>query len=363
MSSPPNKRILLVTAHWLGDVLFLTPAIRAIRKKYPDAYLAALAPPRVRRVLERNPHLNEVLTMNDRASIRGWIGWVPVIFEIRKRHFDTAIIFLRSKTKAFLLKMAGIPERLGYSAKGRDQWLTRVVRLPETRWHPLDLHLNLIGEAGIPSEGRHMEFFPDPAAEGSLRQKLREHGITSTQRYAVVHAGGNWALKRWRPDYFAECIRSFMKEFSFKTILCGTSAEEGVCREIQSLVSAGEVISLCGKTSLDELAWLMKNAEFLLSNDSGPLHLAASQGTRVIGLFGPTSPELTGPSSLAPVGVLQKEVGCEVPCYYRSCNYRVCMDWLMPEQVIEKVKELMLSGGRKPVANTNTLNRMSLRGA
>jgi len=99
------------------------------------------------------------------------------------------------------------------------------------------------------------------------------------------------------------------------------------------------VVSLCGKTTLDVLARLLKGAEFLLSNDSGPIHLAASQKTKLIGLFGPTSPVLTGPVSDAPMSILWKDVGCEVPCYYRSCNYRVCMELVTPQEVFQKSME------------------------
>ena len=185
-----------------------------------------------------------------------------------------------------------------------------------------------------------MEFCPDLKAQPSLEAKLAQNGFARGARYAVVHAGGNWTLKRWPVLHFAQTIRFFLKEFGFPVVLCGTASEEGIASEIRSHFPEGGVISLCGKTSLDELALLLKNAEFLLSNDSGPLHLAATQKTKILGLFGPTLPELTGPVSLGPVRVLRKDVGCEVPCYYRDCNYRVCMDWLDPQEVLDAAKEL-----------------------
>ena len=335
--------ILIINANWLGDVLFSTPALRAIRRKYPTSNIACLAPPRVSEVLKRNPHLDELILYDDRVSFLSWGECARVAKVIRQRHFDTAIFFHRSKTKAILLKMAGVPERIGYSAPGRDRFLTQAVDPPASPAHKIDLFLNLIEQTGIPSDGRHMEFFPDPSAELSLQKLLREQGFNDSEPYAVVHAGGNWELKRWPAENFAKSIRLFSREFGHRIILCGTSAEEGLSREIQSLCCAGELISLCGKTSLDELAVLLKNAEFLLSNDSGPIHLAATQKTKIVGLFGPTSLELTGPSSLAPMRILWQDVGCEVPCYYRACNYRVCMDWLTPEEVLKKAKELMLA--------------------
>ena len=132
-----------------------------------------------------------------------------------------------------------------------------------------------------------------------------------------------------------------MKQRRGKVILCGSASEEKIAREIISRVSSPELVSLCGKTSLDTLALLLKTAQLLVSNDSGPIHLAASQGTRIVGLFGPTSAEQTGPVSDAPIKILQKDVGCRVPCYYRACDYRVCMDLLSPEEVFLETQKIL----------------------
>ena len=85
----------------------------------------------------------------------------------------------------------------------------------------------------------------------------------------------------------------------------------------------------------------MKRARFILSNDSGPIHVAASQRTRILGLYGPTSPKETGPVSKGPVRLLWLDVGCTVPCYFRSCDARACMDLLTPEEVLERAEELL----------------------
>ena len=341
MSKSSNKRILIVNANWLGDVLFSTPSLRAIRKAYPESHIACLVPPRAGEVLRHNPHLSEVLLCEDRPNLLSWKEYARVVSELRQRHFDTAVFFHRSKTRVFLTKIAGIPERIGYGAQGRDGLLTTRVERPLKPLHKIDMFLNLIMGWGVPSDGRHMEFFPEAASEASFRNLLSTHGLKLSERYAVVHAGGNWDLKRWNVPYFAETIRGITREFGLKVILCGSSGEERVARELTSLLCTGEIISLSGKTSLDELALLLKNAEFLLSNDSGPIHLAATQKTKIIGLFGPTSPLLTGPVSLGTARLLVKDVGCEVPCYYRTCQDRVCMDWLTPAEVLENVRILL----------------------
>jgi len=237
--------------------------------------------------------------------------------------------------------MAGIPERAGYDEKGRRWLLTRSCPRPEAALHRTDHFLHLLEFLGIPGQGREPDFRPRPEAQAELDELLESHGIVKNAAYAVVHPGGNWSLKRWPVPYFIEWIELFLKKYQAHVILCGTLPEAALSEKISSHFKNGRVISFCGKTSTVTLALLLKNAQFLLSNDSGPIHLAASQGTNIIGLFGPTSPELTGPISKGRTVILRKEVGCEIPCYYRSCDTRVCMEWLKPAEVFEASVKVM----------------------
>ncbi len=334
------KRILVVNVNWMGDVLFSTPAIRALRKKFPEAHIACMVPPRCADLLANNPYLNEIIVYRGEDSLLSLFQFLRAARELRRRRFDTVIFFHRSKTKAFLARLAGIPERVGY-ATPHNRLLTRAIPLPRAGLHRTDIFLNLIQSLEIPADGRTPDFFPKKEAGRELAALLEACGVASGAPYAVVHAGGNWDLKRWPAGFFAEWIRLFLKEYPWKILLCGTKPEEPLVREIQSHLSGDRVVSVCGQTSVDTLALLLRGAQFLLSNDSGPLHLAASQRTKILGLFGPTAPAETGPFSEGEALILHKDVGCEIPCYFRSCNTRVCMDWLTPQEVFAKTKELL----------------------
>ena len=335
------KRILIVNVNWLGDVLFSTPAIRAIRKKFPESFIACLVPPRCEALLKNNPYLNEVILCEDRHPFISWFKFIPTVFQLRKRHFDTAIFFHRSRTKVFLAWLAGIPERIGFQAPGGKRWLTRAVAFPKIKLHKTDIFLKLLEASGIPSDGRVPDFVPAAGAADELSALFYKQGIDGNSPYVVVHAGGNWDLKRWPAEYFMEWSRLFRQKFPWKIILCGTDKEEALSDKIAQPFKSGEVVSFCGKTSLDALALLLKGARLLVSNDSGPIHLAASQRTKILGLFGPTSADETGPISDAPVSIFRKDVGCEVPCYYRACNYRICMEWLTPGEAFLKAQDLL----------------------
>lgn len=340
---PNNQtpRILIVNVNWMGDVLFSTPALRALRKKFPWSFIACLVPPRCKELLVNNPALDEVITAEDDTS---WVSIPKALAaagELRKRRFDTAIFFHRSRTKTLVAALAGIRERCGYRSPGRAALLTRAFPPPEKALHRTDHFLNLLGHLGVPPAGRAPDFFPGPGAESSAEDLLKAHGVELSEPYGVVHAGGNWHLKRWPASHFVRWMQFFLKDFGWKVILCGTLPEQRLSEEIASHFDGGRVISLCGKTSLDTLAVILKRARLLLSNDSGPVHLAASQKTNILAVFGPTSPEVTGPVSDGAAWIVRKDVGCEVPCYYRDCNYRVCMDWISPEEVFEKTKEML----------------------
>ena len=335
----PNK-ILLFGQNWLGDVLFSTPAIRAVRKKYPGARIACLVPPRAEAVLKNNANVDEVIVYGDRISFFSALFW-KTVFRLRAARFDTALFFHRSKTRQWLACFAGIKNRWGFRYPGRKNLLTKAVDQPPDAKHRIDYFLHLVEALGIPPAGRLMDFNPDPKASVDLKKIFAQACISQNEPYIVVHAGGNWGLKRWPVEYFSQWIYYFLEKYPWRVILCGTRSEEDIARKILAQFPRGEVVSFCGKTSVDALALLLKDAKLLLSNDSGPIHLAASQKTKIVGVFGPTSAEYTGPVSDAPMKILQKDVGCQVPCYFESCDYRVCMDFLRPLEVFRQTQSLL----------------------
>lgn len=335
-----KKRFLVVNVNWLGDALFSTPALRALRRKYPDAHIACLLPPRAAAVLKNNPNVNEIIEADDRVNLLRPFSFFKMLNRLRRGHFDIAIFFHGSSTKAWMAALAGIPERIGYATK-KSRRLTRACPPPGKRLHKTDFFLNLLAFIGVPSAGREPDFVVTPEAERSSKALLIARGIGSSEPYVVAHAGGNWELKRWPVAHFARWAAAMKEAFPHRLVFCGSASERALSEEILKTLPAGSAVSLCGETSLEVLAALLKNAACLVSNDSGPIHLAASQKTPLLGLFGPTSAEETGPLSAGKTLLFSKDVGCEVPCYFSSCDTRVCMEWLTPEEVFEKTAELL----------------------
>ena len=336
-------KILVVNVNWLGDVLFSTPALRALRKQHPKDTIACLVPSRCVDVLRNNPYLDEVIVADDRDTLLSFFASLKTILLLRRKRFDAVFFLHRSISKRLLTFLAGIPVRKGFETRGRSNFLlTHTAPALPADIHRTDFFLRVLSAHGIASGTRTPDFFPSKEAVKELETLCAEAGLDVASNYVVVHPGGNWDLKRWPAGYFAEWIRLFLdKNPSRKVVLCGTPPENYLAEEIRKSVRSERLVSLCGKTSLDALALLIQKARFLLSNDSGPIHLAASQKTPIVGLYGPTSARRTGPLSEGPVLILSKDVGCQVPCYFRGCDARVCLDWITPNEVFEKTEVWM----------------------
>lgn len=333
-------KILVVNVNWLGDVLFSTPALRALRARYPKDHIACLVPPRCEAVLKGNPNLDEVIVADDRDTFFSFFGSLKTVFRLRSRRFDMALFFHPSISKRLIALLAGIPERKGFeTAKKKNFLLTATVPAPRGKMHRTDFFLRILSEYGISSDDREPDFFPAKEAAEELGGLFAEKGLAISCDYAVVHPGGNWDLKRWPADHFSEWIRLFLERHpSWKIVLCGIAPEKELAEQILKSVRSERLVSFCGRTSLDALALLLKGAKLLLSNDSGPIHLAASQKTPIIGLYGPTLAQITGPLSKGRTLILSKDVGCQVPCYFRACDSRVCLKWINPREVFEKAE-------------------------
>jgi heptosyltransferase-2 len=336
------KRILIVNVNWRGDVLFSTPFIRALRQSYPESFIATLVVPRCAPILENNPNLNEVIVFDEAGRHRGLRGRLKLINLLRSRKFDTAFLLHRSLTRTLICWLSGIPERIGYYTRKRAMFLTRIIPTPDRQLHKVEYFLNIAREIGIKAANKDYVFFPKQADKKYIRGLLQKNRLKEDDFLVVLNPGGNWQLKRWPKENFARLADRLIKEYRAKIIITGAEADLSLAEDLAKLTQ-GRVFIFCGKTTLGELAALMAEADLVISNDSGPMHIAVSQGTKVIALFGPTSAEITGPYGSGNYSVIQKDVSCEVPCYQLDCGQTRCMEAITVEDVLAAVGQLIKS--------------------
>ncbi len=333
------KRILIINQNWRGDVLFSTPFIRAVRQRYPQAFIACLVAERCAAILENNPHLNQVIVLDEQAQHKGILGKIKLIKLLRGKKFDLAFLLHRSLTRTLICLFAGIKEKVGYHTSKRALFLSSAVPASKGPLHKVEYFLNIARFYGIEAEDKNYEFFAGIKDKQYAYQLLEKHNLKLSDFLVVINPGGNWNLKRWPVEKFAALADQLMERFRAKIIITG--AEKDI--ELADQISAQMVyqpVTLCGQTSLGQLAALLGEVKLVIANDSGPMHIAVSQGTEVIALFGPTSPEITGPYGRGNYTVIQKGIECGIPCYKLDCPDNHCMKAISVEDVIEVVERI-----------------------
>lgn len=337
-SKTSRKKILIINVNWLGDVVFSTPFIRAVREAYPDSYIACAAVPRCREILEANSRINELILFDEDGSGRGLINKIRFAGRLKKERFDTAFILHRSFTRALLVRLAGIKERIGYDTKGRGFLLTKKLKYPDKEPHRVEHFLKLAAAIGADITKKNYEFFITDADRRKAGALLESLGVGAGCRFAVLNPGGNWAPKRWPAENFSRIGDMLAGKYGLKILISGQEKDgklaEGISRGMKC-----EAVSLCGKTRIRELAAIFERAALVVSGDSGPMHIAVSVGAPTVAIFGPTDPEITGPYGGSNYIIIRKDTGCKIPCYDAACRDNKCMKAATAEDVMRAVEK------------------------
>ncbi len=339
------KRILIVNVNWVGDVLFSTPFIKAVRENYPESYIACLLHPRCLEMLEGNKRLNEIIIYDEEARHKSLIGKMRLVAYIRKKHFDIAFILHRSFTKALITKLAGIRERVGYATKNRSFLLTKPIEDTDQELHKVEYFLNIARACGIRLRDPSYEFFVENSDRDFARDFMKSNGLDGSVPFIIICPGGNWDPKRWPAANFAKVSDILIQRFNAKIAIAGAEKDIKLAEHMKAMMINPPIIA-AGKTTLKQLGALMERADLVIANDTGPMHIAIAMKARTIALFGPTSPKITGPYGEGEYRVISKNEDCEIPCYDVTCTDNRCMAAIKVEDVLEEA-EAMLGDGLK----------------
>jgi lipopolysaccharide heptosyltransferase II len=342
-----NKRILIFNVNWLGDVLFSTATIRNIRRNFPDAFIACVIPSRCYSILKDNPHLDEVIVFDERDRHKGMLGKLSFVQSLKSKRFDLVFLLHRSFTRALICRLADISERVGYSTKKRSFLLTKKITSPKRdSLHRIDYYLNIIEKAGLRVEDRYAELYVSEKDKEFIDKFLNDKTVDKNDFLVGINPGGNWLPKRWLTHYWARLSDRLITELGYKVIITGSTSDIALVREIENLMLKKPIVATA-LLNINQLAALCKRLDLFITADTGPLHIANAVGLkRIIALFGPTSPHITGPYPSNNVVILSKDVGCKIPCYIKFCKDNRCMKAITPDEVIEKVKLLTVNKDR-----------------
>lgn len=333
-------KILVVEVNWLGDVLFTTPAIKALRRKFPESYICCLVHPRAKEILEGNPNINELIVNDEDVTFKGFLGKLKLVSELKRYKFDLAILFHRSFTRAAITYLAGISRRVGYETLKRKLILTDNIPFPKKdSQHRVDYYLKIARFLGCNTEDRLYEFFTSQLDEHFIEKFLSTQQVREDDYVVCLNPGGNWEPKRWPRENFSRLADRLIDEYGAKVILSGAKTDSWLIEEITQKMSNKPIVAY-GAINLKQLACLFREADLVISGDSGPLHIAAAMGTDVIALFGPTSPTITGPLGKGRIRIIRKPIDCAVPCYNKDCRDNLCMKEITVEDVLGEIRQL-----------------------
>jgi len=339
MNEPLDKRILIFNVNWLGDVLFSTATIRNIRRNFPDSFIACVIPSRCYPVLKGNPNLDEIIIFDEDDRHKSIFERFNFIRSLREKDFDLVFLLHRSFSRALICRLAGIPKRIGHYTKKRSFLLTqKIMPPPRDSLHRIDYYLDIIEHAGLKVEDRYTEFYFSEEDTISVREFLSKNSVNDKDFIVAINPGGNWLSKRWPKEYWAELADKLIEKFQAKVVITGGHNDHNLAEQIKARMKFKPIIA-CAVFNIKQLGALAKMASLFITADTGPMHIANSVGAKkIIAIFGPTSPEITGPCPLNNAVILQKNVGCAIPCYNLKCKDNRCMKSITPDDVIKAVK-------------------------
>lgn len=339
------KRVLLVRLDRVGDVVLSTPVIKAVRDALPESYIAFMACPHAREILEGNPYLNEVIIYDKEGVHRSILGNLKFISELRGKRFDIAMILHPTARTHIITALAAIPERIGYDKKC-GALLTK--RIPHTKQfglkHEIDYNLGLLQYIGIELGGEKTLYMPvRDESEKKVEEIFVKNGIKDSDRVVVVNPGASCPSKRWGSAAFARVCDRLVEKRGAKVVVIAGPSDKAFGDEVASSMTA-PCVNLSGETSVGDVASVLRRSRLFISNDSGPVHISCAVGTPVIVIFGRRdrglSPVRWGPSGGKDV-YIHKDVGCEV-CLAHDCGLGFkCLEAITVDEVASAAEKLL----------------------
>jgi heptosyltransferase-2 len=337
------RKILIRSVNWVGDAVMTTPAIKVIRENFPKAEITLLANPLVSQLFLPHQSIDRVITFDRNGAHKGITGRLRLAAHVRKQVFDLAIILPNSFESALIPWLSGIPVRLGKSSDGRGFLLTECYRPGKSYIisHEVNYYVDLLAHFGFSGPTSKPELFTTTDEEQAANQRLAEKGITANDFVIGINPGATFgSAKRWYPERFAETARLLALEWGARIVIFGGPGETNIAADIEKHLK-DNCLNLAGKTGMRELMSLIRRCNFFITNDSGPMHIAAAFDIPLVAVFGPTDHATTSPFTEKAV-IVRKDFEC-APCKLRECpiDHR-CMDSIEVSDVVQAALSLQM---------------------
>jgi lipopolysaccharide heptosyltransferase II len=284
------QKILVIKQRGIGDVILATPVLENLRRAFPRAQIDFLTEKMCAPVVAGHPALNEVLVLDRKEAGAG----LRLIQQVRRRRYDAVLDLFGNPRTALLTRLSGAPLRAGFRFRVRQYAYNVKVEPRGDRVHEVEFNLDALRALQIPIVTRKLFVAVDAESESFAAQFWHTNGLEN--RLVIgMNASGGWYTKRWPLEAFAQLGARLQRELNAVVLLLWGPGEYEEVKTLAQMMHAPSL--LAPATSLKQLAALLSRLTLLVANDSGPLHLAAAMGTHVVGIYGPTRPDLQGPWS------------------------------------------------------------------
>jgi heptosyltransferase-1 len=333
LPSKDRPKFLIIKPSSLGDVIHSLPFLNAVKAGFPGASVHWVIAKGLEGILEAHPMIDKLWVINKDAwkkigNLKVTVNELKELFRnMKKERYDIAFDLQGLLRSGVITSATGAPVRVGFeeAREGSSFFYTHKIKGGKGI-HAVDRYLKMADFVGCDISNVVFPFPPGRPISPSIPVSLSSGG------YAVIVPGARWKTKRWPAEKFG----SLACRLPLKTIIVGGENDKDIADEIVAL-SNGRATSLAGRTDLMELTEVMKHARFIVSNDSGPMHIAAALGVPVFAIFGPTDPGKTGPYGKGHT-VIRENISC-APCFRRTCKDLKCMNGMSAEKVYRIIRD------------------------
>jgi len=353
------NRIIVRGANWIGDAVMTLPALERLRSSFPRSHIALLATPLTTGLFESSSFVDEVIEYRRRED--GSRAFVEAVRLMRARRFDLAALFQNAFEAALLARLGGAPVRIGFAAQWRGPLLTHNLRRGQRSGgrHQVHDYLDVVAECERACLGGNVESRtsnlepqipnPLPSLTASPAQRLAADALlrragadSNTGPLVALNAGAtNSRAKRWPEDRFAALADRLMESLGSRVVFIGAASERDAAERIIRQMKRRGAVNLAGATDMAELIGALDACDLLISNDTGPAHVAAALGRPTLTIFGPTNEFETAPRGARAEAIRAEGVEC-ARCMLRDCpiDHR-CMTRVAPSEVFERALKLL----------------------
>ncbi len=329
MSLP--RSILVLTREHIGDLVCTTPALRSLRRLYPEAHIVVEVGERAACVLENNPHVDEIIL---RPHHQGLPGKAQFIRLLRRRRFDLGLILDNSADMILYLRLGGVTQRVGLVRKKRfANLLTDRIAFDPKQHEMIDNFRNVVGLLGADVSDPQPEVFPSAQDISAVDALFAEHGLRPDDTLIALNPGASAPANRWLPERFAEVGDLLAQRPGARILLLGSADDLPLAAEVMRGMQLPPVV-LTGQLSVLQLAETLRRCAVMITNDTGPMHLACAARTPIVAIFGPAVPHESGPGYVPGNIVLRNVTACPNCTKYDCRDDRRCMRLVTVAEVV-----------------------------